>query len=231
MPFKENTEAEGTKPDILASLMFSAGMRFATRMMIAASVGASLELAAQPAPDLKAAPPRATARELPSNIRTDYYEVRGTNAEALLASMNAHGSSTNHASTQWRVDWDYDFVIKPDECILRSFSTRVRIRYILPQWVDWQRGGKALQGEWKRYLGALGIHESGHGGFGIAAAKEMVRLVNSREWRAPDHNELRTRIDEVCANTLREFRAQEVAYDQKTDHGRTQGACFRVTRQ
>jgi predicted secreted Zn-dependent protease len=52
----------------------------------------------------------------------------------------------------------------------------------------------------------------------------MVRFVNSREWRAPDRNELKTRIDEACDKILREFRAQEVAYDQKTDHGRTQGA-------
>jgi predicted secreted Zn-dependent protease len=100
----------------------------------------------------------------------------------------------------------------------------VRVRYTLPQWVDWPRADKALQGEWKRYFGALAIHESGHAGYGIAAAKEMVRLVNSGEWRAPERKELKARIDEACNKTLREFRAQEVAYDEKTDHGRTQGA-------
>jgi predicted secreted Zn-dependent protease len=203
--------------------------RFVTRLVIATSMVATLELAAQPTPALKAAPPRETARQIPNIIRTDYYKVRGITAEALLASMKANQPSTNHASTEWRIDWDYEYLIKPDECILRSFSTRVRVRYTLPQWVDSQRADKALQGEWKRYLGALGLHESGHAGFGIAAAKEMVRLVNSTEWRAPDRKELKARIDEACKETIREYRAREAAYDEKTDHGRTQGARLKTT--
>ena len=138
--------------------------------------------------------------------------------------MKASQPSTNHASTEWRIHWDYDWQQTPEECILRSFSARVRVRYTFPQWVDWQRAEKALQEEWKRYFGALQIHESGHAGYGVAAAKEMVRLVNSKDWRAPDRNELKTRIDEACDKILREFRAQEAVYDKKTDHGRSQGA-------
>ena len=80
--------------------MFSIRKRFVTRLIIAASVVATLELSAQPAPTLKAAPPRETARQIPNIIRTDYYEVRGTTAEALLASMKAYQPSTNHASTE-----------------------------------------------------------------------------------------------------------------------------------
>jgi predicted secreted Zn-dependent protease len=199
---------------------------FVTRLIIAASVVASLEFAAQPAPAPapKTEPPREIARQIPNIIRTDYYEVRGTTAEALLASIKVKQPSTNHASTEWHIDWNYECLHEPDEWILRSFSTRVRVRYTLPQWVDSQRADKALQGEWKRYLGALGLHESGHAGFGIAAAKEMVRLVNSEEWRAPNRREIRARIDEACDKILCEFRAREVAYDEKTDHGRTQGA-------
>jgi predicted secreted Zn-dependent protease len=204
--------------------MLSIRKRFVTRVIISASVVANLELVAQPAPALKAAPPRETARQIPNIVRTDYYEVHGTSAAALLASMRANHPSTNHASTEWRIDWNCEYLLKPDECILRSFSTRVRVRYTFPRWVNSQRADEALQGEWKRYLGALGLHESGHAGFGIAAAKEMVRLVNSKEWRAPDRMELKARIDEACDKTLQEFRAREIAYDEKTDHGRTQGA-------
>ena len=203
--------------------------RFITLLIIAASAVAALRPAAQPSPALKTPPSRETARQIPNTIRTDYYEVHGTNAEALLASMRATHPSTNHASTEWRVDWNFEYQVKPDECILSSFSTRVRVRYTLPKWVDSQRADKALQGEWKRYLSALGLHEGGHAGFGIEAAKEMVRLVNSREWRAPDRKELKARIDEECNKTLREFRAREVAYDEKTDHGRTQGARLRTS--
>jgi predicted secreted Zn-dependent protease len=122
--------------------MFSIRKRFVTHLIIAAKVVAALELAAQPVPDLKTAPPHAPARQLPDSIRTDYYEVRGTNAEALLASMKARQPSSTHASTEWRIDWDYEWQQKPDECILRSFTTRVRVRYTFPQWVDWQRADR-----------------------------------------------------------------------------------------
>ena len=200
-----------------------------TRLIIAAGMVAALELAAQPAPAPKAAPSPETAKQIPSVIRTDYYEVRGATAEALLASMRAHQRSTNHASTEWHIDWSYEYLTKPDECILRSLSVRALIRYTLPQWVDSQRADKALQGEWQRYFDALRLHESGHGGFGIAAAKEIVRLVNSRDWRAADQKEIKARLDEECEKTVQEFRAREVAYDEKTGHGRTQGALLKTT--
>ena len=209
---------------VLCSLRFYMRKRFITRLVIAASVVVTLELAAQPAPALKAAPSRETAKQISSVVRTDYYEVRGATAEALLASLRAHKRFTNYAATEWHIDWNYDYLLKPDECILRSFNVRVLIRYTLPHWVDSENADKALQGEWQRYFGALQLHESGHGGFGLAAGKEMVKLVNSRDWRAADRKELKARLDEECEKTLREFRAREAAYDEKTDHGRTQGA-------
>ena len=209
---------------ILYSQTFYMRERFVARLVVAASVVAALELVAQPAPALRAAPLSETAKQIPNIIRTDYYEIRGASAEALLASMRANQPFTNHASTEWRVDWNYEYLLKPNECILRSLNVRVRVRFTLPQWVDSQGADKALQEEWKRYFGALQLHESGHAGFGIAAGKEMVRLVNSREWRAADQKELKARIDEECDKTLQEFRARDVAYDEKTDHGRTQGA-------
>jgi predicted secreted Zn-dependent protease len=208
--------------------MFYMSRRSVTRLVIAASVVAALELAAQPAPALKAVPPLETAKLTPNVIRTDFYEVRGATTEALLASMSANRPYTNHASTEWRVTWKYDYLFKPNECVLRSFNVQVRVRFTLPQWVDSEGADKALQEEWKRYFGALQIHESAHAGFGIAAGKEIVRLVNSREWRAADRKELEVQIEAECNKTLQEFRARDAAYDKTTDHGRTQGARLRT---
>jgi predicted secreted Zn-dependent protease len=217
--------------DTRSSLVFDMRKRFVTGLVIAASsVVAALELAAQPAAARKAAPSPGTARQIPSVVRTDYYEVSGATAEELLASLRAHQLFARHASTKWQVDWHFECQLKPNECILRSFTAQVRIRYTLPNWVDSQQADKALQGEWQRYFGALQLHESVHGGFGIAAGKEMVRLVNSRNWRAADQKELKARLDEECEKTLQEYRARETAYDEKTDHGRTQGARLRPIR-
>jgi predicted secreted Zn-dependent protease len=203
--------------------------RLATRLVIAASVLAALGLVARPAAALKAAPPLEIAKLTPNVIRTDFYEVRGASARELLASMSANRPYTKHASTEWRVDWSYDYQLNPNECVLRSFKVRVRVRFTLPQWVDSEGVDKALQEEWNRYLRALQLHESAHAGFGISAGKEIVRLVNSREWRAADRKELKVRIDAECNKTLQEFRARDAAYDKTTDHGRTQGARLKTS--
>ena len=213
-----------------SSRMLRVRGKFITGLLITAAVFVALELAGQTGSGLKAAPEPDANKQIKNIIHTDFYEVRGTNAAALLASLRAHQMFTNHASTVWRVEWSFEYLPRPQECILRSFNVRVVVRYLLPQWVDSQRADKALQEEWNRYFGALQVHESGHGGVGVGAGKEILRQVNSREWRARDGKELKARLDEACEKILHEFRAREAAYDKMTDHGRTQGAHLRITR-
>ena len=49
--------------------------------------------------------PAATAPAL--SVSTNYYDVRGESAAALLSSMHARRSTTNDAFTQWTVTWNY----------------------------------------------------------------------------------------------------------------------------
>ena len=64
----------------------------------------------------------------PTVVRTDCYVVRGTNAQALQASLAQRRPFAYNAHTEWYIDWNYAFLIKPDECTLRSFDVRVQIR-------------------------------------------------------------------------------------------------------
>lgn len=157
-------------------------------------------------------------------VRTDYYEVRGTNVDSLLGAMQTSRPFTNNAFTEWFVDWNYEFLLKTDGCDLRSFDTRVQIRYTLPLWAGLEHASKPLQREWKRYQSAVRRHEQGQADFGVAAATEMSRLVRSKSWSAPSRKELKAQIDEACGKILKDFQAHEAAYDRETDHGRTQGA-------
>jgi predicted secreted Zn-dependent protease len=168
--------------------------------------------------------------EVAKVIRTDYYEVSGTNAEALLASMKEHRPYAHNAYTDWHIDWNYEFLIKSNECVLRSFDTRIQIRYALPKRVGSARADKSLRQEWNRFLAATMVHERGHSDLGIAAAKEMMRVVRSRDWRAADRKALKALVDGECERILKDFHAQEVSYDEKTDHGRTQNARLKTGR-
>ena len=159
-----------------------------------------------------------------SVVRTDYYEVSGNDVQALVSSMKKQRYFSHNAYTEWYVDWNYEFLTKPEKCILQSFDTRVQIRYTLPKWVSSKNTGNSLRDEWKRYMAATTLHEQGHSAIGVAAAKEMVRLVNSKKWSAANGKELRALLDKECEAILKQFRDREVRYDVETDHGRTQGA-------
>ncbi len=216
---------------ILSLLMSCIRCRFLTGLAVAAGVVAASETLTQSAPAVRAASPSPDAQQITNTIRTYYYDVHGVTAEELLASLRASRPFTKHASTGWRVAWNYDYLVRSDGYVLRCFNVRVQVTFTLPLWLDSERADKTLQEEWKRYYAALQIHESGHAGFAIAAGKEMLRRMNSREWRAADRKELKAAIDDECNKTLQEFRTQEVAYDEKTNHGRTQGARLRTAPQ
>ncbi len=166
------------------------------------------------------------AGDVATVVRTDCYEVSGTNAATLMSSMKQRRPGTYDASTAWRVDGIYESTINSTECVLRSFRTKLYIRYTFPKWVGLDRADKSLQEEWRRYLAATILHERGHADLGLAAAKEMVRAINSGTWRGASSNELKAQIDQACQDILKEFKAKEAAYDEETDHGRTQGARF-----
>ncbi len=200
-----------------------------SHLAVAGGLIASLELAALAASAPGPAPARESAKPVPNVIRTEYYPVHGDSAEALLASIRANQPFARHAATDWRVLWSYECLNQPGESALCSFKVRVLVRFTLPHWVDSERADKALQAEWKRYLSALQLHESGHAGFGVSAGKKIWRLLNSGDWRAADPMELKARIDAECDRTVAEFRASEVAYDKQTHHGRAQGAWLNAT--
>lgn len=154
----------------------------------------------------------------------DYYEVEGDTLDDVLRSMEERHPGGHNAYTTWHVGWKYEFVSRPLACELSSFWTVVQARYTLPRLVRDPLQSPALLEEWERYVGALRVHEEQHAAFGQEAAREMERLVAERYTRGTNREGLRAAIDQACRTILDETRERERAYDERTDHGRTQGA-------
>jgi predicted secreted Zn-dependent protease len=160
--------------------------------------------------------------------RTNYYEVNGTNLAALLRSIDARSPfSPCSDNTDWGVHWDYAFLFKPKECVLRSFDARVDVYFTFPKWVDAERAEESLRREWERSVKASMLHEQGHVKMGVAAAQEMLRRIRPGSWRAANRKDLEARIDRECQKIVDEFYAKSDAYDEQTEHGRTQGTYLR----
>ena len=162
--------------------------------------------------------------DLPEVVRTNYYQVTGHSTDALLSAMRAQRPFSQNAYTEWFINWQYEFQTRSNEWGLRSFAARLKVTYTLPQWTDEATAPTALRAEWERYLAATRRHEAGHAEIGRAAAKAMLKLAGTTNWQTATKAALGPRVDADCEKILKEFRARETAYDNQTDHGRTQGA-------
>ena len=161
---------------------------------------------------------------IPHTIRHDFYTVEGDTISEILQSLKERAPSEYHAYTEWHINWNYTFCIEPTECQLKTFDLHVDVRYTLPQWEKSDGSSKAVVDEWKRYIDAVVVHEEGHTQLAMDAAKEMLELVQSQNWKAGTKEQLIAKVDKACQNIIDKYRELEIQYDKETDHGRTQGA-------
>ncbi len=160
-------------------------------------------------------------------VRKDFYTVEGDSASELLQSMKKRRPFNHNAYTDWHINWNYSFLIKPGKCQLTSFDVNVQVRQTLPRWEKNKKANKEFHDEWSRYINALMTHEKGHSQLGLEAATEMRTVILSQKWSDKNRAALRKKIDAQCETILKKYKTKEIEYDKTTDHGRTQGGRLR----
>lgn len=163
-------------------------------------------------------------------IKYDYYDVRGSTAGELKEGMKIYGVRWNDgkrydAFTGWYVEWGYVFNSMGNLCAIEKVSTKVSVTYFLPRWKDSDGADPGLQERWDRFIDALRRHEEGHKEIAVEAALEIEKGV-ARLNSYKGCNALRNIADATAQEIIQIFIAQQEAYDERTKHGRTQGAVF-----
>lgn len=160
-----------------------------------------------------------------------YYPIHGSNSQELRAQMNTLGPliGGNHFDAQvnwfihWNCHWYHD--LGKQNCAITSVDVSVLINHSMPQWENAAASDKATQTQWNNYLSHLELHESGHATNGKQAADEIEKaLMNTGP--KPTCDELKNELDTTAQNLIKKHEAWDVAYDTKTEHGRSQGAVF-----
>jgi predicted secreted Zn-dependent protease len=162
-------------------------------------------------------------------ITTNYYVVTGSTLPDIQASLaRARPDKTQSAQdglTVWQVDWHFSTLNSASGCRVSTFNTAAKITITLPRWVGSTNASQELKTEWQRYLRALAEHEYGHAQNGLAAAKEIQERL-----RQPGEDStceaLRQRLHLLCQTIVNKRKAADQAYDQRTNHGATEGARF-----
>lgn len=158
-----------------------------------------------------------------------YYDVQGDNPAAIRADMDHKRKQQVRggydAYTSWFLKWRFRYSDELKGCKISAASTRLKVNYTLPRWID---NGAALAqtGErWHAYYRALLEHEQGHRQWGVAAADAIEQALLAM----PHYNDcltLRRDAHRLAARLLARHLRGEKNYDRVTRHGATQAAVF-----
>jgi predicted secreted Zn-dependent protease len=159
------------------------------------------------------------------SCRTNYYAVKGESLREIHQSLRqARPWKAGHDGfTVWSVSWRFSTTMGRSVCRMSAFGTTATITITLPRWVAPTNATDLLKTEWDRYIKALGQHEYGHAQFALAAAGEIHKRVKEAGEDA-NCESLKQRINGLCESTVQKYKGMDETYDQRTEHGATQGA-------
>jgi predicted secreted Zn-dependent protease len=155
-----------------------------------------------------------------------YYEIEGIEHAALLEAMNRLGPKGFHAYATWNVSYGYRTAMKDGRCAVALVEARMKGDILMPRWTKRHGASADLVARWQRYEAALLAHEEGH----LDIGRELARVVEADLQRVPPAADCRALDAAVRARydtLLKGFSSRDKEYDQRTQHGRTQGAVFR----
>ena len=160
--------------------------------------------------------------------RVDYYDVAGSSEEELRAAIDKQrpkdrAGERHDAVTNWDVLWTYRYVTVAGGCAVGSLATTLEVATIFPRWPNRQSG--TLTERWDKYTAALKAHEREHMDIALRAAQVIHKRLSSHE-KARTCPLLKASIDSKGQALLDQFRSEEAEYDQRTQHGASQGARF-----
>lgn len=157
------------------------------------------------------------------HARIIYYEVTGSTAQELRASMNEFRPKDPHdgnhpvdAYTDWYVSWSW-LGYGTGNCDLSTASVTHNINIILPHWAAPVNVSLELIAKWKKYIQSLVAHETGHVANVVNNYLSVKTAIQSATCLTADAEA------QKALASLREFDAR---YDRETKHGETQGAVF-----
>lgn len=163
--------------------------------------------------------------------RFNYYSVTGDDGNAVRRSLDRLGplgidGKRYDGYTKWDVHWEY--ATRSDVsggCALVSSSIVLNVDMTLPQWQPSSDVPEMLKRRWSIYLVALRTHEDGHiqnAGLEAAAINQLMQTIGPQS----DCDLLDQKLHDLGQQILQHYKDNDVEYDQRTEHGRWQGAVF-----
>lgn len=158
---------------------------------------------------------------------TNYYAVTGMTLVEIRQSMGQARPWKERLNvdgyTSWNVNWKFSVAPSASGCRCASFTTQATIGVTLPRWTAPPEAAEPVREAWGRYIAALGKHEWGHAQHARRAVTELHRRMKE-VGEGSDCEGLKKRMNDLGQQVVAEFRAKDREYDERTQHGATEGA-------
>jgi len=165
--------------------------------------------------------------ELKVTERYEFYDISGSTIDEWRRQMKQNGTRWNDgkvyaALATWDIRYRYQVSDRDDSYSVKSVKTDVEITYNFPRLVYYGADAE-LVALWGKYLASLKQHEFGHKDLAVKTAgeiNEVLAALDSFSSKSKLHQEAGRQADEK----LQRLKSVQVAYDDETRHGETQGA-------
>ena len=164
------------------------------------------------------------------SIKNNDYIIQGSTVAELRQQMNKLGpidkSTGKHfdAYTHWYVNTNYRYQPVGTQCKIYTATVKVDVTFTMPRWNISAKSSSDLKKHWNRYINLLQTHENGHKAHGISAGNDVLKSLNSIV--APSCDQINGIAKQRTQTILKQYSQQDIQYDLRTQHGRTQGAVF-----
>ncbi len=169
---------------------------------------------------------QALFAEPKTSIKFQNYQISGATEEELRESMRRSSPATggHFAFTNWNIHWNYKYAQAGDGCRLTSSQVSLDVTYRMPEWRGAESASGKLKSKWKKFSQALQTHEDGHKNTGVDAAAMVEK--NLQGLGVVGCGEIDPAVRRAAQTAIQAYKAKEIEYDRKTEHGKNQGAWF-----
>ena len=158
----------------------------------------------------------------------EYYDIDGSSLEELRKKMRSNGTKWNDGKTYaalctWDIKYRYDVRKQDGLHSIKSATTDVSIVYRFPKWTPPATAPEPVVNSWKRYIDKVHEHEFGHRDLAVKSAEEINEAL-AAIGSFTSERELNREAKKAVQATLKKLKEVQIAYDDHTRHGETQGA-------
>ena len=158
----------------------------------------------------------------------DYYTIVAETPQELDEQLSLNSRNGYSADTKWSINTGYRFKNTNFGCQLDDSKIELKIIYTMPEWSNKNESSTELQELWDTWYKDLLKHEENHGFHGRQAYNEIKQNLYVSH-NANNCAQLTTNLKVLVDRILFKYSQEDKYYDERTNHGETEGASIRFS--